>query len=143
MVVYLTHWFRLADRAKAIASLYAAVPAASVLGSLLASWLLGIRWFALPGWRWLIHRRRNSSVDHGDCHLFCLTDRPAQARWLSEPERTWITRELEAEKSAQKKMCDVTVWQAFRDKRVLMLIVPYFFAHIGAQASIFWMPTFY
>jgi ACS family tartrate transporter-like MFS transporter len=142
MVVYLTHWFRLADRAKAIASLYAAVPAASVLGSLLASWLLGIRWFALAGWRWLFIVEGIPPLVIGIVTLFYLTDWPAQARWLSEPERTWITRELEAEKSAQKKMCDFTVWQAFRDKRVLMLIVPYFFAHIGAQASIFWIPTF-
>src|SRR6516164_1223466 len=53
MIVYLTHWFRLSDRAKAIASFYVAVPAASVLGSVLAGWLLSIRWPGMVGWRWL------------------------------------------------------------------------------------------
>src|SRR5216684_8543951 len=37
IIVYLTHWFRSSDRAKAIGFFYAAVPAASVVGSLMAS----------------------------------------------------------------------------------------------------------
>src|SRR5215813_7820845 len=51
MIVYLTHWFVATDRAKAIASLYAAVPAASAVGSILASWLMAIHWLGLAGWR--------------------------------------------------------------------------------------------
>jgi len=74
--------------------------------------------------------------------LFYLTDQPAQACWLSEAERNWISRELEAEKAGKKKLRSYTVGEALRDRRVLTLIVPYFFAHIGAQASIFWIPTF-
>ena len=40
MIVYLTHWFRMQERGRAIACLYAAVPAASLIGSPLAGWLL-------------------------------------------------------------------------------------------------------
>src|SRR6195256_3237738 len=39
-IVYLTHWFRLRERGGAIACLYSAVPAASLIGSPLAGWLL-------------------------------------------------------------------------------------------------------
>lgn len=142
MIVYLTHWFRFADRAKAIASLYAAVPAASVLGSALGGWLLAVRWFGMAGWRWLFIVEGIPPVIVGIVTLFYLTDRPAQARWLSEAERNWISQELEAENTAKKKVRSYTVWQALTDMRVLILIVPYFLAHIGAQASIFWIPTF-
>ena len=142
MIVYLTHWFRLSDRAKAIASLYAAVPAASVLGSVLAGWLLTIKWFGITGWRWLFVVEGIPPVVVGIVALFYLTDRPAQAGWLSEAERNWILHELEAENAAKKKVRSYTVWQALTDRRVLMLIVPYFLAHIGAQASIFWIPAF-
>src|SRR5258708_7700758 len=41
MIVYLTHWFRLQERGRAIACLYSAVPAASLIGSPVACWLLG------------------------------------------------------------------------------------------------------
>jgi ACS family tartrate transporter-like MFS transporter len=49
MIVYLTHWFRLQERGRAIAVLYAAVPAASLIGSPLAGWLLGVHWRSLAG----------------------------------------------------------------------------------------------
>ena len=142
MLVYLTHWFRLSDRAKAIASLMAAVPAASVLGSVFAGWLLPIRWFGMAGWRWLFIVEGIPPVILGIITLFYLTDRPAQARWLSEAQRNWISQELEAESVAKKKIRSYTVWQALSNRRVLMLIVPYFLGHIGAQAVIFWVPTF-
>ena len=142
MLVYLTHWFRLSDRAKAIAALMAAVPAASVLGSVLGGWLLSIHWFGMAGWRWLFVAEGIPPVILGMVTLFYLTDRPVQARWLPEAERNWITQELEAENIAKKKNRSYTVWQALSNRRVLMLIVPYFLAHIGAQAVIFWLPTF-
>src|SRR4029077_11368471 len=53
MIVYLTHCFRPPDRCRAIACLYAAVPAASLIGAPLAGWLLGVHWLNLAGWRWL------------------------------------------------------------------------------------------
>src|ERR1700739_2825964 len=42
VVVYLTHWFRIADRAKAVAGFYAAMPLSYVLGSPLAGTCLGL-----------------------------------------------------------------------------------------------------
>src|SRR5258707_6103715 len=41
MIVYLTHWFRLRERSRAIACLYAAVPAGSLIGSPVAGWVPG------------------------------------------------------------------------------------------------------
>jgi ACS family tartrate transporter-like MFS transporter len=142
MIVYLTHWFRLSDRAKAIASFYVAVPAASVLGALLAGWLLSIRWFGMAGWRWLFIVEGIPPLILGIVTLFYLTDRPMQARWLSEAERNWISQELEAENVAKRKIGSYTVWQALRDRRVWILILPYFLSLIGSQANIFWIPTF-
>ena len=142
MIVYLTHWFRLSDRAKAIAWFYTAVPAASVLGSVLAGWLLSVRWFGMVGWRWLFIVEGIPPIILGIVILFYLTDRPAQARWLSEAQRNWISQELEAENVAKKKIRSYTVWQALSDRRVWMLTFPYFLSLIGALANIFWIPTF-
>ncbi len=65
MIVYLTHWFRLQERGRAIACLCAAVPAASLIGSLLAGWLLGVHWRSLAGWRWLFILERISAIVFG------------------------------------------------------------------------------
>ncbi len=53
VIVYLTHWFRHEDRARAGALFMTAIPVANVLGSPLAGWLLGVHWLSIPGWRWL------------------------------------------------------------------------------------------
>ena len=142
MIVYLTHWFRSSDRAKAIGFFYAAVPAASVVGSLMANWLLGIHWSGIAGWRWIFIVEGIPPIILGIATIFYLTDWPAQARWLSKNERDWISSEIAAELLAKKKVHNYTIWQAIRDKRVILLIVPYFLALIGAQASVFWIPTF-
>src|ERR1700740_1678578 len=51
MIVYLTHWFCGRARSRAIACLYAANPAAALIGSPLAGWLLAVHWQSLAGWR--------------------------------------------------------------------------------------------
>ena len=142
IIVYLTHWFRSSDRAKAIAFFYAAVPAASVVGSLAAVWLLDIHWRGIAGWRWIFIMEGILPIVLGIITIFYLTDRPNQARWLPEDERNWISGELEAETQAKKKIRDYTIWQAFRDKQVILLIFAYFLALTGAQASTYWIPTF-
>jgi MFS transporter, ACS family, tartrate transporter len=142
MIVYLTHWFRASDRGKAVASFYAAIPSASVVGSLLASWLLKVHWSGIAGWRWIFIVEGIPPIILGIVILFYLTDRPQQARWLPEDERTWIMRELEAELQAKKNARQYTIWQAVRDKQVLLLVLPHFLASVGAQSALFWIPTF-
>jgi len=53
MIVYLTHWFREPDRAKAIGFYFIGGPAASSAGAIIAGWLLGVHWLGVVGWRWL------------------------------------------------------------------------------------------
>jgi ACS family tartrate transporter-like MFS transporter len=89
MIVCLTHWFRLQERGRAIAWLFAAVPAASLVGSPLAGWLLGVHWRSLAGWRWFFLPKGSPAIVLGIITVFYLTDWPAQARWLPDRERNW------------------------------------------------------
>jgi ACS family tartrate transporter-like MFS transporter len=142
MIVYLTHWFRLRERSRAIACLYAAVPAASLIGSPLAGWLLGVHWQLLAGWRWLFILEGIPAVVLGIITIFYLTDWPAQAGWLPQDERDWLVNELQTELQAKKKIRNDTVLEAFCDLRILRLIVGYFLALTGALGTIYWIPTF-
>src|SRR6476469_6856900 len=51
IIVYLSHWFRYQDRAKAVAFLMAAVSVSNIVGSPLSGFLLQFSWLGLPGWR--------------------------------------------------------------------------------------------
>jgi len=142
MIVYLTHWFRQQERSRAIACLYAAVPTASLVGSPIAGWLLGVHWRLMEGWRWLFIVEGIPAVILGVVTVFYLTDWPAEARWLPADERDWLVGELQAEKQAKKKVKDFTVMEAFLDKRILRLIAAWFLALTGALGTIYWIPTF-
>ena len=142
MIVYLTHWFRQRERSRAIACLYAAVPAASLIGSPVAGWLLGVHWRLLAGWRWLFILEGIPAVILGIVTVYYMTDWPAQARWLPDDERNWITGELKAELMAKKKLRDYTIMEAFCDRRIVVLIGAWFLALTGSLGTIYWIPTF-
>jgi len=142
IIVYLTHWFRQADRAKAIASFYSAVPSAAVVGSMLATWLLGVHWWGMSGWRWIFVVEGIGPILLGIATIFFLTDRPEQARWLREDERNWIVEQLKVETLAKKRARDYSISDAFRDPRVLLLVLAYFLGLTGMLANTYWLPTF-
>jgi ACS family tartrate transporter-like MFS transporter len=142
MIVYLTHWFRMQERGRAIACLYAAVPACSLIGSPLAGWLLGVHWRSLAGWRWLFILEGIPAILLGIITIFHLTDWPAEARWLPESERDWLVSELGAELEAKKKKRNYTIMDVFGGRRILILLLAYLLAMTGYLGNIYWIPTF-
>jgi ACS family tartrate transporter-like MFS transporter len=49
VIVYLSHWFRQPDRAKAVAMFMAAIPVSNIFGAPLSGLILGVHWFGLAG----------------------------------------------------------------------------------------------
>ncbi|MGC2530473.1 MAG: MFS transporter [Candidatus Acidiferrum sp.] len=141
VIVYLSHWFRYRDRAKAIAVFYAASPLSYVVGSPLAGVLLGISWFGLRGWRWLFILEGVPAVVLGVVTIFYLTDWPRDAKWLQPGEREWIKSQLETEKQAKQKVRSYTIWQAFAQRDVILLTLCYFCATTGGYGVAFWLPS--
>lgn len=142
MIVYLTHWFCMRDRSRAVACLFAALPTASLIGFPLAGWLLGVHWWWLAGWRWLFIVEGVPAIVLGIITVFCLTDLPSQAQWLPADEQSWLVSEQQAELQAKKRTRDYTIREAFCDRQILLLVAVYFLAVSGALANIYWIPTF-
>src|SRR2546426_11130727 len=141
VIVYLTHWFRYQDRAKAVAVFYAANPLSYVIGSPLAGLLLGLSWLGMRGWRWLFIIEGIPAAVVGIITLWYLTDWPRQADWLPADEKLWITTELEREKESTKRRHSLNVWQALRHRDVILLTLCYFCAMTGSYGIAFWLPT--
>ncbi|MBZ5699379.1 MAG: MFS transporter [Acidobacteriia bacterium] len=142
IIVYLTHWFRHEDRARAGALFMTAIPVANVMGSPLAGWLLGVHWFGIPGWRWLFLLEGIPAVLLGITTLFYLTDWPHQANWLPPEEQEWITVELQREKEAKAGAAGAwTIRRALGNREVILLALIYFLALIGLYGFNFWFPT--
>jgi ACS family tartrate transporter-like MFS transporter len=143
VVVYLTHWYREQDRARAMAMFMSAIPIAQVVGAPISGALLGIHWLGVSGWRWLLILEGVPAVIAGFVALFYLTDRPRDARWLSAAERDWITAELDLETRA-KPGSRMSVWQScrrvFQDRDVILLTSVYFLGACGQYGFSFWLP---
>jgi ACS family tartrate transporter-like MFS transporter len=139
VIVYLTHWFRYEDRAKAVAFFYAANPLSYVIGSPLAGLLLGLSWLGMQGWRWLFIIEGIPAVLFGFITIWYLTDWPQQAKWLPEEEKSWIANELKLEKEAKKR--SLGIWEALRHRDVILLTLCYFCAMTGSYGIAFWLPT--
>jgi ACS family tartrate transporter-like MFS transporter len=142
VLVYLTHWFRSEDRAKAGAMFMIAIPVANIIGSPLGGWLLGVHWFGLQGWRWLFIVEGIPAILFGIITVFYLTDWPREARWLPPEEREWITAELEREAQAKKATRSYKILEALRQPTVIQLTLIYFFAVSSIYSLSIWLPTF-
>jgi D-galactonate transporter len=141
VIVYLTHWFRYQDRAKAVAFFYAANPLSYVIGSPLAGLLLGLSWLGLRGWRWLFIIEGIPAILFGVITIFYLTDWPDEAKWLPEDERSWIRGELQREKEGKRRVRSYNIWEALRHRDVILLTLCYFCAMTGSYGIAFWLPT--
>jgi ACS family tartrate transporter-like MFS transporter len=140
MIVYLRHWFRAEDRARAVAIFIAAQPISNILGAPLSGRLLGIHWQGWAGWRWLFVLEGLPAVVLGVVTLFYLTDWPHEAEWLPEDERAWLASELERERRSKPAHLS-SAWHAVRQPDVVQVTAAYFLVVAGGYAFNFWMPT--
>jgi sugar phosphate permease len=163
IIVYLTHWFRYEDRAKAVAMFMAAIPISNIVGAPVSGLILGANWLGLPGWRWLFIIEGAPAIILGFVTIFYLTDRPDQAKWLPDDERDWITSELEREKQSKLGTNHMAfapetrtimgwvraliswirwvIWEAIRHRDVILLALSYFLIVTSVYGLNFWMPT--
>jgi MFS transporter, ACS family, tartrate transporter len=139
IVVYLTHWYREQERARAMAMFMSAIPIAQVIGAPISGALLQIHWLGYSGWRWLLILEGIPAVIAGFVALFYLTDRPRDARWLSDDERAWITGELERE-AATKQGAGTSLWRLFQNRDVILLTLVYFLGACAQYGFSFWLP---
>ena len=99
VIVYLTHWFPVRDRARALSWFLVATPIAQMMSPRLSYYMLRIGTdekfgssivhhpmiLGLKGWQWVYIGWGIPAVILGAIVLAFLTDRPRQARWLLNP----------------------------------------------------------
>lgn len=141
IIVYFTHWFINADRARALSGLILAVPFSLALGAPVSALLLDVNWLGLSGWKWLFILEGLPAVVLGIVTLFFMTDRPRHAKWLTPGERDHLEGILAAEARAKEMAGAGTVWQALRLRNVWLLALGIFATNTGGYALAFWLPT--
>jgi MFS transporter, ACS family, tartrate transporter len=117
VIFYLSQWFPVHMRARAISRFYISLPISSVLMGTIAGFLLDLQGKAgLAGWQWLFLIEGLPAVVLSMVFLFFLPASPATASWLTEEERAWILHHNNQPLAAQsmklgRALLDVRVWQ--------------------------------
>jgi len=142
-ILFLSLWVPAKHRGKTLALFYLAQPLTTVIGAPLAGFLLsqnGI--FGLEGWRFMYLAVGTPAILVGVIAWFYLSDRPADAKWLTIDEKTWLTGALEKEQRETKSNNKhVSVRAVLFNGRVWTLCFIYFGFIYGLYALGFFLPT--
>jgi ACS family tartrate transporter-like MFS transporter len=97
--------------------------------------LLGLR-----GWQWLFLLEGIPALVLGFITFRFLTDRPADATWLTVDERDWLSSAIQQEQINIKGPRSHSAWRALSDWKVLALSLAYFGTSAGLYTIGFWAP---
>jgi len=141
IALYLTYWFRQRDQAQAIALFLAGIPVTSILGAPVSGFILvHAHWLSVSSWRWLLILEGIPAVVGGVFTYFLLPSRPAEAKFLSQDEKDWITADLAREEQEKLASHKISAVQALLNKRVWHLGFIGFTLNTGMYSMNFWMP---
>jgi sugar phosphate permease len=142
VIVYLSHWYRFEDRARAKTYFMMTQPLAILTGFAVSRFILEtIHWQGLASWRWVFILEGIPPIALGLFSFFFLTDRPDDAKWLAQDEKDWITSALNEEAREREAAGRVSIMAALRQPYTLLLILIYFFITSGNQGLIFFLPS--
>jgi ACS family tartrate transporter-like MFS transporter len=122
VIYYLTLWFPLEMRARAVSRFYIALPLSSVAMGMVAGWLLGLGGkLGLSGWQWLFLLEGLPAAAFSLVIWKMLPDNPAKAAWLTNDEKTWLERKLKADGAKAHLGHSAGVTQALFSPKVWMI----------------------
>ncbi|HUE64542.1 MAG TPA: MFS transporter [Rhizomicrobium sp.] len=142
VVLYLTYWYPTEYRARIVGLLSLALPVAGLIGSPTSGLILksmnGLA--TLRGWQWIFIIEGLPAALLGVFGMFFLTDKPADARWLTEPQKRWIKNTLEIEHALTRPVAAMPLWRILSNKYVLVMALAYAGAGGAAVVLTLWMP---
>ncbi|WP_139891932.1 MFS transporter [Bacillus sp. D386] len=142
IILYLTYWFRVRERGKATAAFFVALPLAALIGAPLSTWIIDhIAWAGLSGWRWMFILEGLPAIVLGIVVLFYLTNRPTDAKWLTNEEKTWLEDELEKERKVAATHNKTSHLGMLKDSKVWKLAVFNIAGFVAVNGLNFWIPT--
>jgi ACS family tartrate transporter-like MFS transporter len=126
IVLLFTYWFPEQHRARILSSFTLALPISVALGAPISTAVLGMDGLlGIAGWKWIYLLEAVPTILVGFFVLFAMTDRPAQAKWLTPEEKSWLIAQLEAERRAVEARGKYSLLQGLFNPKVLLLSANY------------------
>jgi len=138
----LTLWFPQTHRARAIGLFMVASAIANAVGAAIGGVLLDLDGaFGLRGWQWVFLVTGLPAILLVPVVLAKLPSGPADARWLSDAQKRWLSDVLDEERRKEHVADHGNPLRALMDLRVLMLCAAYIGFPLAAYGLSYWLPT--
>jgi len=127
LILYLTFWLPSEYRGRVLASILTVYSLVTVIGGPIGSGLLSLDGFlGLAGWKWLFIVEGLPTVVLACVFFRFLPDRPADARWLTTPQRDWLIERLDAQAQSVARVQGHRIgWRALTNVWVVLLAVAF------------------
>ncbi len=140
LLLFMTYWFPRRYRARYIGLMLVGMPASSLIGAPISGLLLGLDGLlGLHGWQWMYLLEALPTVLLGLFLYFLLTDRPAEATWLSSEQRAWLAEEL-AREEPPSHGGGLGFFAMMRNVRVLFYALVFFNVTSASYGLGLWLP---
>lgn len=141
IIYYLSQWFPGPARGRAIALFAIAIPLSGAVGNPLSASLLGLDGtLRLAGWQWLFLLEGIPAVLLGVATLVLLTDRPADAQWLSDEQRAWLSDRMRRDENESGAPHGVPPLRAIAQPLLWLVALPFLLLCTIGYVYIFWAP---
>jgi len=141
IILYFTYWFPSYHHARIVSGFLIGLPIAVAAGAPISTAILTLDGLmGLRGWQWMYIAEAIPTVLIGVVTLFVMTDRPEQATFLTQEEKTWLASKLLAERKAKEAVKTFTLWQALFDPKVLLLALNYFGIVVASLGMLIFIP---
>lgn len=142
VILYLKNWFPVSAHARTVARFMTATTLAGVVGGPISGALLTLQNRAgLAGWQWMFLIEGMPAVLLGVVVLIYLTDKPEQARWLADDQRTWLVETLARENQVQPRSSGGGMFSALTSGRIWLLTYAYFGLATCSYGISLWLPN--
>jgi len=143
VLLYLSYWFPDRMRGRVTSLFVMALPVSGIVGGPIAAWIMtgfdGV--LGLRGWQSLFLFEGLPALLLGFIAYFYLSNKPADARWLSGTEKDLIAERLRTEQPSETGHAPATVMALLKNKTMYSLAICYFAFYCVENALLLWIPT--
>jgi len=141
LILYFTYWFPARHHARIVSSFLVGLPVAVAVGAPISTGLMSLDGlFGLRGWQLMYIAEGLPTIVLGVVFYFVMTNKPEQAKFLTQQEKDWLTGKIAGERKAKEAVRVYSMLESMWNPKVLLLALNYIGIVTASLGMLFFIP---